>query len=77
MVNVKTFLSLQMPKLVNGPMSNNQLKLPDDDDRILCNIFYIIKLQQGASYISKKSLWGTTNIIKRTDIAMEIHKFHT
>ena len=58
MVNVKTFLSLQMPKLVNGPMSNNQLKLPDDDDRILCNTFYIIKLQQGASYISKKVTMG-------------------
>ena len=54
MVNVKTFFSLQMPKLVNGPMSNAQLKLPDDDDRILCNIFYIIKLQQGVSYICKK-----------------------
>ena len=33
MVNVKIFFSSQMPKLVNGLMSNIQLMLPDDDNR--------------------------------------------
>ena len=33
MVNVKTFFSPRMPKLGAGPMSNAQLKLPDDDTK--------------------------------------------
>ena len=33
MVNIKTFLLAQMPKLGMGPMSNAQFWLPDDDNR--------------------------------------------
>ena len=33
MISVKTFSSPQIPKLGMGPMSNAQLRLPNDDKR--------------------------------------------